>query len=259
MNKKSSTLLSAVTFFISSLVLLPTFAANTDVTAVAKNTKIEKNLEKVNVNDVEKIHVKSIENNIIKPLDNAPNTSATYKKELINKLSQIKQFSATFTQEVIDNTGNVLQRGGGSLAVKRPNLVHWETTSPDESLIVSDGKSIFLFDPFIEQVTAYKLDGAIANTPILLITSDDPLLWEQYSVSRLSNNNFVIYNNEPNSRIKSLKINFSDEGKLSGFTFLDVTGQLSKVELTKVDLSTDLAASLFTFTVPEGVYLDDQR
>jgi len=259
MNKKLSTLLSAVTFVTSNIVLLPTFAANTVAPAVSNNTKIEKSLEKVNVNDVEKTKVKSIENNIVKPLDNAPHTSVAYKKELINKLSKIKQFSALFEQEVIDNAGNVLQRGGGSLAVKRPNLVYWETTSPDESLIVSDGESIFLFDPFIEQVTAYKLDGAIANTPILLITSDDPLLWKQYSVSRLSKNNFVIFNNEPNSRIKSLEINFSHEDKLSGFTFVDVTGQSSKVELSKVDLSPDLAASLFSFTVPEGVYLDDQR
>ncbi|WP_076418766.1 outer membrane lipoprotein chaperone LolA [Colwellia sp. UCD-KL20] len=187
------------------------------------------------------------------------NTSQEYKSELINKLGKIDQFSALFEQEVIDNAGNVLQRGGGDLAVKRPNLVHWNTTSPDESLIVSDGKSIFLFDPFIEQVTAYKLDGAIANTPILLITTNNKSLWDQYSVSRTSKNNYVIHANDVNSRIKTLEINFNDKSELSGFTFLDVTGQLSKVLLKNVNLSPNLAPSLFTFTIPEGAHLDDQR
>ena len=133
---------------------------------------------------------KTVNNSVNASTDNTAikiaNTSVAYKNELMKKLSVIDQFSAIFEQEVVDNAGNVLQRGGGDLSVKRPNLVHWNTTSPDESLIVSDGKSIFLFDPFIEQVTAYKLDGAIANTPILLITSNDSVLWNQYSVSRLS-------------------------------------------------------------------------
>lgn len=197
------------------------------------------------------------ENNIVSHI--IANTSQEYKSELINKLSEIEQFSALFEQEVIDNAGNVLQRGGGDLAVKRPNLVHWNTTSPDESLIVSDGKSIFLFDPFIEQVTAYKLDGAIANTPILLITTNNKSLWEQYSVSRTSKNNYVIHANDVNSRIKTLEINFNDKSELSGFTFLDVTGQLSKVLLKNVNLSPNLAPSLFTFIIPEGAHLDDQR
>jgi len=182
-----------------------------------------------------------------------------FKKELIEKLSRIEHFSATFEQEVIDNSGNVLQRGGGDLSVKRPNLVHWNTTSPDESLIVSDGESIFLYDPFIEQVTAYKLDGAIANTPILLITTNDEALWEQYSVSRTAINHYVIHANDANSRIKTLEITFNEESELKGFTFLDVTGQLSKVLLSDVDIVSALPSSIFSFVIPEGTHLDDQR
>ena len=206
---------------------------------------------------------KNVNNSVNASTDNTAikiaNTSVAYKNELMKKLSVIDQFSAIFEQEVVDNAGNVLQRGGGDLSVKRPNLVHWNTTSPDESLIVSDGKSIFLFDPFIEQVTAYKLDGAIANTPILLITSNDSALWDQYSVSRLSKNNYVIHANDMNSRIKTLEINFNEQSELAGFTFLDVTGQLSKVSLKNIDLSPDFPSSMFTFVIPEGAHLDDQR
>ncbi|WP_077337928.1 outer membrane lipoprotein chaperone LolA [Pseudocolwellia agarivorans] len=232
MNKKYKMISTALlTFSLGSFSTLPSLAAD-------MNTPITEN------------------NNLSHII---ANTSQEYKSELINKLGEIDQFSALFEQEVIDNAGNVLQRGGGDLAVKRPNLVHWNTTSPDESLIVSDGKSIFLFDPFIEQVTAYKLDGAIANTPILLITTNNESLWEQYSVSRTSKNNYVIHANDVNSRIKTLEINFNDKSELSGFTFLDVTGQLSKVLLKNVNLSPNLAPSLFTFTIPEGAHLDDQR
>lgn len=187
------------------------------------------------------------------------NKAIKFKQELMKKLGSIEQFTALFKQEVIDSDGNVLQVGGGNIAVKRPNLVHWNTTSPDESLIVSDGKSIFLFDPFIEQVTAYKVDGAIANTPILLITTNNLALWEQYSVERQSSNNYVIHANDLNSRIKTLEIKFDKANKLSGFKFLDVTGQLSDVMLSDVKQSSKIDPALFQFTIPEGVYLDDQR
>ena len=233
MNKKNFTV-AALVFSISSPLTLSSVAADLSLPPVAKEVLVQ-------------------QSNIV------AETSVEYKTELMEKLNHIEQFSATFEQEIIDNAGNILQTGGGDLAVKRPNLVHWNTTSPDESLIVSDGESIFLFDPFIEQVTAYKLDGAIANTPILLITSNDAALWEQYSVSRTSTNNYVIHANDINSRIKTLEINFNNKSELSGFTFLDVTGQLSKVSLNNMNLSSDIDASLFKFNIPEGAHLDDQR
>lgn len=233
MNKKYLSL-AVITLSFSQFFTPPSLAIDLELTSQVNNTEVGKN----NLNE---------------------NASLSFKNELIAKLSGIKQFSASFEQEVKDNSGNVLQQGGGYLAVKRPNLVHWNTTSPDESLIVSDGESIFLFDPFIEQVTAYRLDGAIANTPILLITTDNPELWQQYSVGRTSENHYIINANDPNSRITTLEINFNDNDELSGFTFLDVTGQLSKVTLNDIELSSDLAPSLFKFTIPEGAHLDDQR
>lgn len=202
----------------------------------------------VMANQLSNINVKTTEVN-----------SVDFKQELIDKLSHIQAFSALFEQKISDSQGNILQSGGGDLAVKRPNLVHWNTTSPDESLIVSDGESIFLFDPFIEQVTAYNLDGAIANTPILLITSNDKALWENYTVNRLSDQHYVIHTNDVGSRIETLEIKFNDKNELSGFTFLDVTGQLSKISLRNINLSPNFAASFFEFTIPEGTHLDDQR
>lgn len=237
LNKLVQTITLGITL---SCVSVGVFANPADM----KNTAHTKTIQSLNT------QVKSV---------SLENSSAIFKNELMSKLKGIKQFSALFEQTIIDNQGNVLQKGGGDLSVKRPNLVRWNTTEPDESLIVSDGQSIFLFDPFIEQVTAYKLEGAIANTPVLLITSDSTLLWDQYSVSKVSNNNYVIHANDKESRIKTLEILFNEQNKLSGFTFLDVTGQLSKIALKDADFASSLAPSLFKFIMPEGVHLDDQR
>jgi len=176
------------------------------------------------------------------------------------KLAKNLQFSADFTQKVIDDEQKLLQESSGSLTVKKPNLVHWQTTQPEETLLISDGKSLWFYDPFIEQATAYSVNASIANTPVLLLTSTDESLWEKYSVTQRDHNSYLIHSNDKNSQVETLELTFSDNSSLlSSFTILDATGQLSIITLMNVDSSTHINESFFTFEVPEGVFLDDQR
>jgi outer membrane lipoprotein carrier protein len=190
--------------------------------------------------------------------DKQMSSLADHKVQLIEKLEKIKYFSANFEQKIVDEKGNVLQSGSGELAVNKPNLVYWNTKTPDESLIVSDGKTLWFYDPFIEQATAYKLASSIANTPILLLTSDAEELWANYSVSQINEATYLIHANDVNSQIKTLELHFV-KNKLSGFTFLDATGQLSIITLKDADFIKVPAPKLFQFVLPEGTDIDDQR
>jgi len=182
------------------------------------------------------------------------------KQILMARLAKFDHFSADFSQQVIDEENNILQQGQGKLAVQKPNLVYWQTEQPEESLIVSDGKTLWVFNPFIEQATAYPVDASVANTPILLLTSTDETLWQQYSISQQGDDDYLIHANDENARVKTLELNFiTDSAKLQSFSILDSTGQLSVFKLQNVSLIDEIAASKFTFVVPEGVYLDDQR
>ncbi len=185
---------------------------------------------------------------------------STAKTTLMAKLGSIKYFSADFTQQVLDADGNELKNASGTLAVKKPNLVYWNTAEPDESLIVSDGKTLWFLDPFVEQVSAFLIDKALMNTPILLLTSSDPELWRHYSVSSTNENNFLIHANDTNSQVKTLELRFKDNiNELDSFTILDATGQLSTFKLSKLEQNISPDDALFNFIIPEGIELDDQR
>lgn len=182
------------------------------------------------------------------------------KQMLQARLAKTNQFSAKFTQQVLDEDSNILQTSIGQLSVKRPNLVHWQVNTPEESLIISDGINLWLFDPFIEQATVYRVDSSIENTPILLLTTDDDSYWQHYVVKRNSDNEYVITSKDDNARIKSLTLRFaSDSSTLSSFSIVDATGQYSVVTLENVISKPLKNDDIFKFTVPEGVYLDDQR
>ena len=188
------------------------------------------------------------------------NDALIIKSNLIQKLAKLEYFTANFNQQVLDAEGNELQNALGTLAVKKPNLVHWKTAEPDESLIVSDGDTLWFFDPFVEQVSAYLLEKALLNTPILLLTSSDPKLWQHYSVSSTDENNYLIHANDNNAQVKTLELRFKkNSNMLNSFTILDATGQLSLFKLSQFDQVTVPESALFTFKIPEGVELDDQR
>lgn len=186
------------------------------------------------------------------------------KKLLRSKLETLNFFTANFTQEVVSEAGELLEQSSGNLAISKPNLANWHTKEPDELAIVSDGNDVWFYNPWIEQVSVYSLSAAIAKTPILLLTSKDETLWQQYSVSQL-NDRFVISAKDPNSQIKSLTLVFavdeknSQKSSLSQFSFLDATGQVSNIKLSSFDTYTVPHQSLFNFTIPEDVQLDDQR
>lgn len=187
---------------------------------------------------------------------------ADAKSKLMKKLANLHHFSANFSQQVVSESGEVLAQSSGELAISKPNLANWHTQMPDELAIVSDGKDVWFYNPWIEQVSVYALSAAIAKTPILLLTSKDKSLWQQYEVTQLANNDsFVISANDINSQIKSLTLVFDNEssGQLSQFSFLDATGQLSNITLSDFNAVQKPEPSLFTFDVPEGVQIDDQR
>ena len=80
---------------------------------------------------------------------NATDIEIDQKAVLKDKLNTVQGFSSSFTQDVVDADGNVLQNSSGTLAVKRPNLIYWETKAPDETLVVSDGETLWFYNPLL--------------------------------------------------------------------------------------------------------------
>ena len=177
---------------------------------------------------------------------------------LRQQLAKISQFSAHFEQTVLDAQGKILQKSSGEMQVARPDRFRWDTRQPDENLIVSDGKDVWVYDPFVEQVSVLKLAKAIENTPFLLITSSNPQIWKQYQVHQ-DNGSYMVTSRRKNQRIESLRIVFDEQGRLSRFEVDESQGQRSEFQLSAFNVSPAIKTADFSFKVPDGVTIDDQR
>lgn len=177
--------------------------------------------------------------------------------DLKSRLDKVSSFHASFTQKVTDGSGNAVQDGQGDLWVKRPNLFNWHMTQPDESVLVSDGKTLWFYNPFVEQVTATWLDSATSNTPFMLITRNDAKEWNQYNVKQ-TGDTFDLTPKSQKNNLKKFTISVSPTGTINSFTAVEQDGQSSAYKL-KSQQSGVVDASKFQFTPPKGVTVDDQR
>lgn len=177
--------------------------------------------------------------------------------ELQERLAKIDNLTADFAQTVNEVDGKKVQQGMGKIHIKRPNLFRMDTKSPQETQIVADGKTLWYYDPFVEQVTAYWADSAVNNTPFTLLTSNDKNNWKQYIVEQNADT-FTLKPKVKNSNIRQFDIRIDSNGLLKGFSTIEQDGQSNLYVLSNIN-NAALSVDLFKFSVPKGVEFDDQR
>ncbi|MFA9499824.1 outer membrane lipoprotein chaperone LolA [Mannheimia sp. E30BD] len=177
--------------------------------------------------------------------------------ELQRRLEQVSQYSADFDQTVRSSKGKEIQKGKGKFQVKRPNLFRMDTKSPQENLIVSDGKNLWFYDPFVSQVTVNTVQDAVNNTPFVLLTSSDKSHWDQYDVTQNADI-FILKPKSKKSNLKQFDVRIDQNGLLKGFSTIERDGQSNLYVLRNITTG-GVSSDLFKFTVPKGAELDDQR
>ncbi|CAM2974985.1 outer membrane lipoprotein chaperone LolA [Vibrio mytili] len=183
--------------------------------------------------------------------------AATPKAELNKRLSINEGFSADFSQKVISPEGETVMEGEGTVEISRPSLFRWSTTFPDENLLISDGKTLWYYSPFIEQVSIYWQEQAAEQTPFVLLTRNRASDWDNYSVSQ-KGNEFTLIPTAVDSTQGRFQINIDTKGIVKGFNVIEQDGQKGLFKFSNVKLGKP-KANRFTFTIPKGVEVDDQR
>ncbi|RKF19854.1 outer membrane lipoprotein carrier protein LolA [Alginatibacterium sediminis] len=181
---------------------------------------------------------------------------ADAKSELREQLSGITDFTANYTQQVLDVDGSELQLAQGELKLLRPGKVFWQQVSPDDDLIISDGETIWYFSPFIEQVSILDAQSAISTTPLILLSTDQDSAWEQYQVETSEAGYLLSSVSDPDQA--QFWIDLVD-GKINAFSIREQSGQQNNFELSEFESNTGIDSAMFSFEIPSGVSVDDQR
>lgn len=180
------------------------------------------------------------------------------KQALKASLLQLKSYQADFEQTVVDIDKTVLQQAKGILFLQQPNKLYWELLSPNESTLIADGQTLWNIDPFLEQVVAYSQSSAIDNNPLILLSDPNSSDWQNFNVTA-EKNVFVITPIQSSGSIDKLRLVFSSNNQMIELQTTDVQQQVSTLLFSNISINPKLAADKFTFSLPKGYELDDQR
>jgi len=86
-----------------------------------------------------------------------------------------QSFSAEFEQQVQDKSSGKSSRSKGTLSIKRPNKFLLFYLQPDQQQYVSDGKTIWMYDVDLEQVTVQQFDQKLKHSPIFLLSNSQKI------------------------------------------------------------------------------------
>lgn len=179
---------------------------------------------------------------------------ASDSSEFVERLIALNGFSADFEQTVKDANGVAIQQVSGTMTVAKPGYIHWHSAPPFEQLLIVDGKTMWFYDPDLEQVTVQPYQENIAQTPAMLFTGDMADFERQYNVAKLAKEGNV-YRLEPKSSemmFDSVTLTWSGD-HLSAMELEDQLGQRTTVTFSNFVANPPLDLTRFNFEIPQGV------
>lgn len=190
---------------------------------------------------------------------------------LVQQLSSLQRFTADFEQTTKVTNNKAVQRKGltaqhmnqtfkGVMKVERPGKFFWEITSPSKQTIVTSGKTVWIYDPDLQQAIRQNLDDQVANTPALLLSGNTNQIMQSYRVTQPDRSKlyYTLFPKQEDSTFQSLTISFGANKAPNLMILQDSLGQTTYVRFSNVKVNQVIPASVFNFEPPKGTDIIDQ-
>ncbi len=179
--------------------------------------------------------------------------------ELRQLLTNLNTLNTSFQQTVYSSDGTVVQQTSGQLHAARPGKVRWQTEPPMEQLLVSNGETLWIYDPDLEQVTIKPFNQDLSKTPAILFIGNLDTLEQSYTIYiekvYIEQGEVVKFSLIPladDSLYEKVALSFSGEIP-TVMALWDSLGQKTDINFSNTTLNEPIDPALFSFEPPEGV------
>ncbi|MHC8441916.1 MAG: outer membrane lipoprotein chaperone LolA [Candidatus Eutrophobiaceae bacterium] len=179
-------------------------------------------------------------------------------------LNGLTGFQARFTQTLYNDQNRVLERAQGVLYMRIPKKFLWIYQQPYEQHIVSDGENIWVYDVDLEQVIAHSAEAFYDAAPSAILSGDTKRLELHFIKRTITDENedgllwMELLPRSQDSAYSWIRLGFSAE-RLAMMILKDSIGQTSRIDFSAVELNPDIPDEYFTFQIPDGVDVIDER
>jgi outer membrane lipoprotein carrier protein len=176
-----------------------------------------------------------------------------------------RDVSARFHQTASNRSLGQVQEASGTLLLKRPGKMRWEYQKPDPRLYVTDGKTLWAYNPQDQQVLLQDVEQAFASRLPLSFLAGDCRLGKEFQIALVEHAGTKA---SPATALLELKPRAAGEGaagiermilevdRSSGLvqkaTLFDAVGNTTVIALSDVQVNAGAPDDKFTFTPPPG-------
>jgi len=176
-------------------------------------------------------------------------------EELDLLLRDISTLSADILQLIVESDGGILEETKIQMRLKKPNRFYWETIDPFPELIVTNGATLWNYQPDLEQVTIEDWNSDDSELAAQLLNGETDNLSDEYYI-------VVINSEETKSFELSPKMNDNIYNTVS-ITFINdildmihldgKNGEQTVWQFNNLVMNSPIADSLFEFIVPNDI------
>jgi outer membrane lipoprotein carrier protein len=183
--------------------------------------------------------------------------------QLEDLLGSIQTFQADVRQLIVESSGGVLEESIIKFKLKRPDGFYWETLEPFPELIVTDGRTLWNYQPDLLQVTLENWESERSELAAQLLSGRMAEIEADYFITGgdLGNGTaweFVLEPVDPASLYERVTLYFRDR-RLDAIHVDNGNGQRTFWEFFEHVLDAPLADEEFVFTPPADIEVVDNR
>jgi len=157
--------------------------------------------------------------------------------------------------------GGAAQERSGTVVLAKPGRMRWSYEEPQPSLLVTDGKVVWMYDPLLEEAQRLPdVGGFLSGAAVQFLMGEGDLLASFRASARDCGGDPVVLDLVPREDQGYERLTLRVDpgtGEVRSSTVTDLFGNRTTVSFDAVRHDVGPDASLFTFEPPEGVDVVD--
>ncbi|GJM12974.1 MAG: outer-membrane lipoprotein carrier protein [Pseudohongiella sp.] len=178
-------------------------------------------------------------------------------QRLDDLLNNIATLSSDVVQLIVESDGGVLEESQIKMLLKKPDGFYWETLEPFPELIVTDGSTLWNYQPDLEQVVVEDWDSSRSELAAQLLSGNIESLDGDYRIDGVTSietehQEFELSPRESDNVYQLISINFMRD-ELESIYLHSKNGQQTVWRFENVLRNHDIADAQFQFVPPDNI------
>ena len=172
-------------------------------------------------------------------------------------LGNIETLVADVVQLIVESDGGVLEQSEIQMLLKKPDGFYWETLTPFPELIVTNGSTLWNYQPDLEQVVIEAWDSSRSELAAQLLSGNIESLGEDYVIDSITfaeseHQEFELTPRSADSIYQIISINFMHD-EMESIYLNSKNGQQTVWRFENVVRNSVIDDAKFQFFPPENI------